>query len=265
MARILVATSDSVVRSRVSGALRDVGHKVFVVGDSQECLSFLSSRPPDVLLLDPGLPRLQAVGLLRHVRRSPELATLRIVFLGGRVNHLFWQTVAEQLSEGVVDREKPMEILGGVAAALGEEPPAAPPAPPPGEADAVGEAPPAAAPAPRRQVLVVESVARVGLALGLGFDARGWNAVCLGTGAGALAAVEREQVHAILADLDLPDMPGVELARQVRREHPDLKMLLMTDLPPDRWPHTPKGVPILPKPISVDQLLQAMRFMKSDA
>jgi len=110
-------------------------------------------------------------------------------------------------------------------------------------------------------IVVVEPVAFYGLSLGFEFDASGWNAVCATSGAKVLEHLASAKVEAVLADLDLPGMRGDELAREVRRRFPMVKMLLMTDLPKGDWPPVPKEVPILPKPISVKDFLAVIRFM----
>jgi CheY-like chemotaxis protein len=37
--------------------------------------------------------------------------------------------------------------------------------------------------------------------------------------------------HLVLVDLCLPDRDGVELARQLRKEHPEIRLILMTAYP----------------------------------
>jgi DNA-binding response OmpR family regulator len=257
MARVLLALADASQRASLAGALRAAGHTVFLAADAQECLGFLGQRPPDVLVLDPALPRLVSVGLLRRVREPEVAPEMKLLFLGGVLNPRFWESVVAELTDGVVDRGKPEKAVAAVAEVLGLEAPA------PAAAPAAPAAPPPAAAPPKRNILVVESVARYGLTLGLEFDAKGWNATCAGTGEFALEECGREKVDAILADLDLSGMKGDELARQIRTRHPAVKILLMTDLPKDKWPASvPADVPVLPKPISVDLLLHAMRFMR---
>lgn len=68
-------------------------------------------------------------------------------------------------------------------------------------------------------------------------------------------------MEAVLSDINLPGMDGVEFAKRVRMGHPGVKVVLMTGMPRDRYPTPPEGVPILPKPISVKQLMAAMRFL----
>jgi DNA-binding response OmpR family regulator len=256
VARILLAMYEGKDRGPVISALRAAGHNIFTVGDAEECLSFLLARPPEVLLLDPALPRLQTSGLLRSIRHDTKFESVFVVFLGGRTAAGYWAAVVDQLSDGVLDRSSPKAVAEGIGRILGIEPP------PPAEVPV--PVAPVPAVVPRKQILVVERVAHYGLMLGLEFVSRGWTATCESNATTVLETLRREPVHAVLSDLDLADGAAIALAARVRRDHPRVKMLLMTDLPRNEWPEPPDRVPILPKPISVDMLLQAMRFMKME-
>lgn len=87
------------------------------------------------------------------------------------------------------------------------------------------------------------------------------------TAASAREALDRFQQHAgqiqlLLSDVDLPDRSGVELARQMRQQRPDLPLALMSGYPESLIPGRetlPADVPVLPKPLRVDTLLAKVR------
>jgi DNA-binding NarL/FixJ family response regulator len=54
-----------------------------------------------------------------------------------------------------------------------------------------------------------------------------------GTGAEALARVGSTQPHVAVVDLRLPDMDGVEVCRELRSRHPELRCLILTSYADD--------------------------------
>ena len=47
-------------------------------------------------------------------------------------------------------------------------------------------------------------------------------------GAEALQLLEENEVHVLFSDLVMPGISGTELARRVRQQYPDVKIMLMT-------------------------------------
>jgi two-component system, OmpR family, KDP operon response regulator KdpE len=58
---------------------------------------------------------------------------------------------------------------------------------------------------------------------------RGLRAVTAPTGASAMANLEKECMDLVLLDIGLPDRAGLEVLRESRRDHPDTKVIMMTD------------------------------------
>jgi two-component system, OmpR family, response regulator MprA len=75
--RILVVDDEPAVREAVERALRLEGHDVLLAGDGVEALQTLDSRPPDALVLDVLMPRVDGLELCRRLRgrgdRTPVL------------------------------------------------------------------------------------------------------------------------------------------------------------------------------------------------
>jgi DNA-binding NarL/FixJ family response regulator len=55
-----------------------------------------------------------------------------------------------------------------------------------------------------------------------------------GNGADALVAVRRARPEVVLVDLDLPDMPGLDLGREILEEQPETKLLAVTAMDHER-------------------------------
>lgn len=255
MANILVAVGDAVDRKTLADAFRLTGNGVVEAADAGGCLEILEKQPPEALVLDPRLPGLESSQLLRHLRRNPAFASMRVSLLAHSMDSKQWEFLGRQFFDLVVEQSG-IEAAGVLAA------------PGPSARSRKG------AKTTRllkktlegkddvKRILVVEDEPTYCILLGTEFQAYGWGTLgadCAETG---LDILKNEKVDAVLSDINLPGMMGHELAFKVRKEFPRVKIVLMTGMPKDRYPKVPKDVPILPKPISVKELMQAMRFIR---
>jgi len=68
----------------------------------------------------------------------------------------------------------------------------------------------------REHVLVVDDEPAMTRVLAAALDARGFRVAAVGTGAEAIEAVSRMSPAAVILDLGLPDIDGVEVCRRIR-------------------------------------------------
>jgi DNA-binding NtrC family response regulator len=80
----------------------------------------------------------------------------------------------------------------------------------------------------KRRLLLVEDDEVFLRPLQRTLELRGYEVLPVPSGEDALEALKSEDVDAILTDRRLPGMDGVELVRQVKAEHPDLAVVVMT-------------------------------------
>jgi len=263
VATILIAVTDAAERRAVAAGYRITGNIVIEAGDAGDCLEMLEKQPPDALVIDPRLPGLEASQLLRHVRRNPALVTMRVSLLAHDMDAKLWEFLGRQFFDVVVE-ESGVDAAGVLAAGPAPSKARKGPKTRAGKKTEVpgGTTRTGGAAGETRRILVVEDEPTYCLLLGREFQAMGWQAVGVNSAEAGLEALKTEKVEAVLSDINLPGMTGSDFAFQVRAHHPEIKIILMTGMPRDRYPKVPKDVPVLPKPISVKELMAAMRFMR---
>ncbi|HOP06943.1 MAG TPA: response regulator [candidate division Zixibacteria bacterium] len=63
------------------------------------------------------------------------------------------------------------------------------------------------------------------------FAGQGWQIAIADTGEKALGILKEKEIDLVLTDLRMPQMDGLDLARLVREEHPDMPVVIMTGFP----------------------------------
>jgi DNA-binding NtrC family response regulator len=81
---------------------------------------------------------------------------------------------------------------------------------------------------PLRTVLIVEDEANMRRVLCALLERDGYRALEASDGAAALESLARESVDAILTDLRMPKLNGLELLEAVRRSHPEIPVIMLT-------------------------------------
>ena len=114
--RVLVVDDDETIRRTLRINLRARGYEVEEVASGRDALSTLEDAPPDLVILDLGLPDLDGVEVLRRLRRSSRVP---VVVLSARHQS---DDKVEALDEGADDYvTKPFgmdELMARVRSAL---------------------------------------------------------------------------------------------------------------------------------------------------
>lgn len=87
---ILLVEDDPLLRQAFRLLLEDAGYRVQEAGTAAEALTSVAAEPPDLVLLDLGLPDRPGLEVAREVSGNPATSHIPIVALTGRVG------VAEQ-------------------------------------------------------------------------------------------------------------------------------------------------------------------------
>jgi CheY-like chemotaxis protein len=79
MTRVLLAEDNPVNRELLRELLEHRGYSVAEAGDGQQALKMVEESPPDILLLDIGMPVLDGYAVARKIRENPRLSQLPIL------------------------------------------------------------------------------------------------------------------------------------------------------------------------------------------
>lgn len=130
---ILVVDDDPHIRDLLSFALSKAGTRVAEAGDGEEALAAAERSPPDLMILDINMPRMDGLELCRRLRASGGgLSNLPVLFLSSRdeaVDRIVGLEIGGD--DYVVKPFSPREVVARVGAILKRAAPAPPPTPAP--------------------------------------------------------------------------------------------------------------------------------------
>ena len=124
-AHILLVDDEASIQRSVAPLLRSRGYDVETVGSGAEALRAASERPPDLLVLDLGLPDLDGNEVCRRVRKS---SAVPIIILSARGHEIDKVASLDLGADDYVTKPfSPEELLARIRAALrrvftGDEP-----------------------------------------------------------------------------------------------------------------------------------------------
>jgi DNA-binding response OmpR family regulator len=84
MAKIVVVEDDAVLAETLADNLSQEGYKVLTVADGESAYQKILDKPPDLIILDVMLPRLDGLSLCRMIRREPTTSHIPIIMLTAR-------------------------------------------------------------------------------------------------------------------------------------------------------------------------------------
>ncbi|MEM8606526.1 MAG: response regulator [Myxococcota bacterium] len=117
--RILVADDDAEVRWFYVGVLREAGARVVEASDGLRALELIREDPPDLILADILMPRLDGLGLCAAVRREPGLDGVPVVLLSWRDDFLHRMRELRAEARDYLRKELPArQLLARVAGVL---------------------------------------------------------------------------------------------------------------------------------------------------
>ena len=130
-------------------------------------------------------------------------------------------------------------------------------------AEAPAPAPAAASVRDRPRVLLVEDESAVRELLSSALERNGFDVVAAGSAEEALTLAS-PVFRILLSDISLPGMSGVQLAKQLRRTLPGLRVLLMSGYARDEFAEGPNALddlPFIPKPFATRTVVERLRSL----
>jgi carbon storage regulator CsrA len=118
--KALLVEDDQNERELLAGFLRLAGLEVDTAGDGLDALDHLRGQvPPDVVLLDMGLPRCDGAATVREIRRDPAYAGLKIIAVTGRAPEEFSAEGGAGINRWFRKPVNPEELLRELGRELG--------------------------------------------------------------------------------------------------------------------------------------------------
>jgi two-component system KDP operon response regulator KdpE len=124
-AHILLVDDDGSIQRAVTPLLRSRGYDVETVGSGADALRAVAERPPDLVVLDLGLPDLDGVEVCRRIRKT---SSVPIIVLSARGNETDKVSALDLGADDYVTKPfSPEELLARIRVALrrvftGDEP-----------------------------------------------------------------------------------------------------------------------------------------------
>lgn len=82
--RILLVDDDPYILLSLEFLMKKAGYKVFVARNGTEALESVQTAQPDIVLLDIMMPDVDGYAICRHIRATPDLAGIKVVFLSAK-------------------------------------------------------------------------------------------------------------------------------------------------------------------------------------
>ena len=201
--RVLVVDDSLTVRMDLRAALSTAGFAVSACSTKEEALRTLRSQAFDLAILDVALPDGNGIDLLKEIKLTPELRTLRVFMLSteGEVRSRIRGLL--QGADLYVGKPYDRGYVANKARALFKL------------SDRSG--PPASRRAlSNKNILIVDDCPKFAKALAAELRQRGNQVTLADTGEDALALLSIERFDCVFLDLIMPGLDGIETCRRLR-------------------------------------------------
>jgi CheY-like chemotaxis protein len=203
-ARLLVVDDDINLRELLMDTLNSIGYSADAAADGYEALQKLTDRSYDLMITDIKMPGIDGVALLKKVRRR--YPRLPVLFITGYPSP---EIIGRASPDGFL--AKPFRIQHVeqlIRDALA------------GRSEHTSR--------PIRRVLIVDDDAMFREMLADTLQHNSIIPTAVEGGQEALRELEHGEVDAIIADIRMPGMDGLTLTARIKKEHPEIPVILIT-------------------------------------
>lgn len=202
-ATILLVEDEPSLRALAKEVLQIGGYRVVEASSGQDALAVANelTAEPGLLLTDVVMPGMSGLQLAEELRTKwPGLAVL---YTSGYTDHALLQRNALRHDMPFLQKPyMPASLLESVATVLAEK--------------------------PRPEVLIVDDEARIRDVLRTAFEAKGYRVMEALDGRDAMRQIENNSIKLMVTDLAMPVTDGVEVIRQLRQRHSNMKIIAMS-------------------------------------
>ena len=185
--KVLVIDDDPVVIDIVRRVLSSEGVETIAAMDGEQGMQLAAQLHPSLIILDVNLPKIDGWSVLVTLKSDESLSDIPIIMQSGNDNkELGFMLGASDYLVKPIDRSRLVKIMRRYVLHQGAT------------------------------ILVVEDDATVQRALSRSLRKEGWNVTLASNGAEALVAVDKECPTAIILDLTMPVMDGLEFLELLR-------------------------------------------------
>jgi len=118
MARVILADDDPVIAKLVAEALLAEGHAVGWVANGDTALRVMRARPPNLAIIDCGMPGMSGVQLVRTMRGDGRLCSVPVLVLTARQSDCDERLALAAGADDYVRKPVDLDLLAGRVEAL---------------------------------------------------------------------------------------------------------------------------------------------------
>jgi DNA-binding response OmpR family regulator len=122
--RVLLCDDEIHILRAAEFKLKRAGYEVQIASDGQEGWEHIQAGPPEIVITDCQMPRLDGFGLVQRIRENPATRDLPVLMLTAKGFELSYRELAEKYKvKGLIAKPfSPRELLQTVNRLLGEAP-----------------------------------------------------------------------------------------------------------------------------------------------